>query len=282
MRAGLRALLRLVTLALLGWGLVAVPYLYLMQERLLFIRAALDPRLRDWARAQWPEAEVRIPVGEGVELHGWFVPPDGAAVAAPLLIYFGGNAEEVTPLLGARARLPGWGLLLVNYRGYGLSGGQPSEAALRADAVALYDWARQQPAVDARRIVAWGRSLGAGLAVHLAAHRAVAGVMLVSPYDSMVAVAQHHYPFVPVRWLLRHPFDAVTQAPEVKAPLLALAMAGDRVIPVDHSRRLAKAWGAPHELIVLDDGDHNRLPETAYWSAIAEFLRPLSLATNLP
>ena len=131
MRAGLRALLRLATLALLGWGLVAVPYLYLMQERLLFIRAALDPRLRDWARAQWPEAEVRIPVGEGVELHGWFVPPDGAAVAAPLLIYFGGNAEEVTPLLGVRARLPGWGLLLVNYRGHGLSGGQPSEAALR-------------------------------------------------------------------------------------------------------------------------------------------------------
>lgn len=283
LRAILQPLLRLVTWVLLGLGLVFVPYLYLMQERLLFIGAALDPRVRDWARSRWPDAEVRIPAHDGIILHGWFLPADGAQAApAPLLIYFGGNAEEVTPMLAARGRLPGWGFLLVNYRGYGLSTGQPSETALRADALALYDWARQRPGVDARRIVAWGRSLGTGLAVHLAAQRAVAGVILVSPYDSMAAVAQGHYPFVPVRSLLRHPFDAAAQAPAVKAPLLAIAMANDRIIPVAHSHRLVQAWGAPQELIVFDDGDHNRLPEPDYWDAVSAFLQPLGLAWTAP
>lgn len=299
LRAVLQPLLRVAMLGAFGLGLVVYPYLYLMQERLLFIGAPSDARTLAWARANWPQAERWIAVAEGVTLHGWFrpAPPAAGGAPAPLLIYFGGNAEEVTGLLtacgpGPAARrgelppggtgrpadryaidhLPGWGLLLVNYRGYGLSGGQPSEAALRADALVLYDWARRQPGVDGTRIVAWGRSLGAGMAVHLAAQRPVAGVVLVSPYDSMAAVAQGHYPLVPVRWLLRHPFEVMAQAAAARAPLLALAMAQDRVIPVAHSRRLVQGWGGPRRLIELVDGDHNRPPQPAYGEAIAEFL----------
>ncbi len=274
----LRSLLRLVAMIGLGLLLVVYPYLYLMQDRLLFLGAALDPRTLDWARTRWPGAEVRIPVGDGVTLHGWFVPAAATpgSPRSPLLIYFGGNAEEVTALLSARDRLPGWGLLLVNYRGYGLSGGKPSQAALLGDALALYDWARQRAEVDGGRIVAWGRSLGAGVAVHLAAQRALAGVVLLSPYDSLAAVAQDHYPYVPVRWLLRHPFDALSLAPAITAPLLAFAMADDHIMPVEHSRRLVQAWGGPHELVVFDEGDHNRVPETPYWDAIGAFLRHLA------
>lgn len=271
-------LLRIVALVGLGLLLVVYPLLYLMQDRMLFLRAGLDPRTLDWARSRWPGAEVRIPVAEGVALHGWFVPAAAtpATPRSPLLIYFGGNAEEVTALLATRDRLPGWGLLLVNYRGYGASGGTPSQAALLGDALALYDWARARPEVDTSRIVAWGRSLGAGVAVHLAAQRPLAGVVLLSPYDSMAAVAQGHYPWVPVRWLFRHPFDAVSLAPTIQAPLLALAMAGDDIMPVEHSRRLVAAWGGPHELVVFDNGDHNRVPEAAYWDAIDAFLRRLA------
>lgn len=273
----LQPLLRIAALLALGLLLV-YGLLYLMQDRMLFLRAGMDPRTLQWARARWPGAEVRIPVAEGVELHGWFVPAAATAAAprSPLLIYFGGNAEEVSAMLADRERLAGWGLLLVNYRGYGASGGQPSQAALQHDALVLYDWARARPEVDASRIVAWGRSLGSGVAVHLAAQRPLAGVVLLSPYDSLAAVAQGHYPWVPVRWLLRHPFDAAALAPAVRAPLLALAMAGDDIVPVEHARRLVAAWGGPRQLLVFDEGDHNRLPQEAYWSAIDAFLRRLA------
>lgn len=281
MAVAARSLLRIAAMVALGLLLVVYPLLYLMQDRLLFLRAPLDPRLLEWARARWPGAEVRIPVGDGVTLHGWFVPAAAgpgspAAARAPLLIYFGGNAEEVTAMLSTRDRLPGWGLLLVNYRGYGLSGGQPSQAALQHDAVALYDWARGRAEVDSERIVAWGRSLGTGVAVHLAAQRALAGVVLLSPYDSLAAVAQGHYPWVPVRWLFRHPFDAAALAPAIRSPLLALAMADDHIMPAEHSRRLVAAWGGPRKLVVFDEGDHNRVPEPAYWDAIGAFLQQLA------
>ena len=274
-----RSLLRIALLLAAGLLLVVYPYLYLMQERLLFLRATLDQHTLDGARLRWPGAEVGIPVDPGVGLHGWFVPAAStpASPRSPLLIYFGGNAEEVTAMLAMREQLPGWGLLLVNYRGYGASGGQPSQAALLGDALALYDWARGRPEVDTDRIVAWGRSLGSGVAVHLAAQRPLAGVVLVSPYDSMAAVVQGHYPHVPVRWLLRHPFDAVSLAPAIKVPLLAFAMAGDRIVPIDHSRRLVAAWGGPRQLMVLDQGDHNNISEPVYWDAINAFLRPLAL-----
>lgn len=268
--------LRLAAAAAAGLLLIVYPLLYLMQDRMLFLRAPLDPRAADWARARFPGAEVRIPVADGVHLHGWFVPGAGPTQAAPLLIYFGGNAEEVTAQLLARERLPGWGLLLVNYRGYGFSQGRPSEAALRSDALTLHDWARAQPGVDPARIVAWGRSLGTGPAVHLAAERPVAGVILVSPYDSLAAVAQAHYPIVPVRWLFRHPFDVAGQAARARAPLLALAMSRDRVIPLPRSGALVDAWGGPRTWIRFEEGDHNRLPEAAYWKALCDFLARLT------
>ena len=86
-------------------------------------------------------------------------------------------------------------MLLVNYRGYGHSEGRPSEARLFADAVRLYDWAAGQAGVDARRSVGMGRSLGSGVAIYLATQRTLAGLVLVTPFDSITAVAQRHYPF---------------------------------------------------------------------------------------
>lgn len=268
-------LLRGAVGVLLALALIIYPFLYLMQDRMLFLRAGLSAQQLAWARAQAPDTEVRIPVADGVELHGWFVPAAGTA-PAPLLIYFGGNAEEVSAMLAERPQLPGWALLLVNYRGYGLSGGAPSQAALSADALAVHDWAARRPEIDPARIVAWGRSLGTGVAVQLAAQRPLAGVLLVSPYDSMAAVAQRHYPFVPVRWLLRHPFDALALAPAIRTPALAIAMAHDEVVPAHHSRRLMAAWGGPQQLLVFDDGDHNTLPARAYWAAVTAFLAPLA------
>jgi hypothetical protein len=173
-------------------------------------------------------------------------------------------------------RLGDWGFLLVNFRGYGRSEGQPGERALFADALRLHDWASARPDVDAARIAVMGRSLGSGVAVHLAAERPLAGVVLVTPFDSLTAVAQHHYPWLPVRWMLRHPFDSLSRAPRLQAPLLCLAAGSDRIIPSSHSARLYAAWGGPKRWIEFPAADHDSVAtEPGYWPAIAEFLAGL-------
>jgi uncharacterized protein len=274
--AALRSLGRIGVATLVAIPLLLYPYLYLAQERMLFLRPPMDPQRLNWARAQFGPAEVSIPAADGTPLHGWLVAAADPG-PAPLLIYFGGNAEEVSGLLAERPRLPGWAMLLVNYRGYGLSAGTPSQEKLFGDALNLYDWALRRPEVDPTRIVAWGRSLGTGVAVHLAAERPLAGVLLISPYDSMTAVAQGHYPYVPVSWLLRHPFDSQARAGAIEAPLLALAARADEVVPVARTQALVEAWGGPKQLVVFRNGDHNDLEAgNDYWGRIHAFLATIA------
>jgi pimeloyl-ACP methyl ester carboxylesterase len=217
---------------------------------------------------------VEIATGDGPRLRGWLVKAAGAR--APLLLYFGGNAEEVSWLVAEAPRLPGWSLLLVNYRGYGRSEGRPGERALLADGLHLYDWARARADVDPARVALMGRSLGGGVAVHVAASRPVIGVVLVTPFDSLTAVAQHHYPWLPVRWLLRHRFDALGQAPAVRAPLLCVVAGRDRVVPPAHAARLYAAWAGPRRWVELPGAGHNDISsEPGYWGAIADFLASL-------
>jgi len=173
-------------------------------------------------------------------------------------------------------KFAGWSLLLVNYRGYGESEGKPGETALFADALAIHDHARSRADVDPERIVAMGRSLGTGVAVHLAAERKLRGVILVSPFDSLLAVASRHYPFLPVSLMLRHRFDSLSRAPQIEAPLLALVAADDRVVPVSHSRVLFDAWRGPKTWLEIPRADHDSIAgDPAFWNAIAEFLKAL-------
>lgn len=246
-------------------------FLYFFQERMLFYPTSSPPSLPQPGRGALEELSLVTP--DGARIVAWLV-RNGAR--APLLIYFGGNAEDVSPLIGMDQSFAGYSVLLVNYRGYGPSQGSPGEAALFADALAWYDAAAQRADVDAQRIVAMGRSLGSGVAVHLAANRRVAGVILVSPYDSVRSVAQSIYPFLPVGLLLRHPFDSMSRAGSIKAPLLCIVARDDRVIPTVHSRRLFDAWGSPQKAWHVLSGDHDSVAgEAMYWRAIAAFLGSL-------
>lgn len=251
---------------------LSVPILmWVFQERMIFIQRPLESRPAPRPGLE----EVTIPVGDQASVRGWLVKAAGGA-PAPLVIYFGGNAEEVSWLVETADRLAGWSLLLVNYRGYGESEGKPGERALLADAIAIHDFARRRSDVDGERIVAMGRSLGSGVAVHLAAERPLRGVILVSPYDSLVAVAKWHYPFLPVSLMLRHRFDSIARTPGIKAPLLCLVAAGDRVVPIPHSRALFEAWRGPKTWREIANADHDSIAgELGYWSAIADFLKAL-------
>jgi hypothetical protein len=253
-----------------GVALGVALLIWLLQERMIFFPRALEHRPAPRSNVE----EITIPVAGGIKLRGWLVKGRGAP--APLVIYFGGNAEEVSWLGEFAGNLAGWSLLLVNYRGYGESEGKPGERELLADAIAIHDYARQRPDVDPGRIVAMGRSLGSGVAVHLAAEQPLRGVILVSPYDSLVAVAKHHYPFLPISLMLRHRFDSVTRAPQIDTPLLCLVASEDRVIPASHSRTLFEAWRGPKTWHEIPRADHDGIAsEPGYWSAIADFLKSM-------
>ena len=249
----------LIALVVIGLPLL----MYLGQDSLIFHPQRLDESRRA-TLAQSPAVEsLFIHAADGTRLHAWHVKGD------PLILYFGGNAEEVSWMLDdAARRAPGVGWLLVDYRGYGSSDGSPSETALVADALQWYDHFK-----GAGRIYVFGRSLGSGVAVQLAAQRPVAGVILVAPFDSLVEVGKRVYPFLPVDWMLKHRFDSAALAPKMKTPLLCIVASHDEIIPAEHAKRLYDAWGGPKQWIGLEGAGHNSTDNAAnYWPSITRFL----------
>lgn len=249
--------------------------LYFAQDRMIFFPQPLADEVRAAIHRVVPDAEeLSLPTADGHRLHGWFLPNGAAGRQAPVLIYFGGNAEEVSPLALQAVQLRGISFVLFDYRGYGLSTGEPGERALFDDALAIYDRVASLPQVDPKRIVVMGRSLGSGVATYLASRRPVAAVVLVTPYDSMAAVAHTHYPFLLTGLLLRHTFDSIPRARTIDAPMLALIAEGDAIIPPRHGEALARAWRGPATSAVLPGTGHNDISShPAYWRVIREFLR---------
>lgn len=185
------------------------------------------------------------------------------------VIYFGGNAESVDwSLPELQAAFPKSALYLMNYRGYGGSSGQPSEAALFADALALYDHVQAKHA----RIVVVGRSLGSGVATWLASQRpAVQRLVLVTPYDSIGRIAARQFAWVPVSLLLRDHFDSASRAPGIHVPTLVLAAEHDEVIPrASTEALLARFPAGVANFKVLPGTGHNSIgSHPGYGAALA-------------
>lgn len=235
----LLGILQVAALAYLG--LCAL--LFLMQRSMLYFPVPRDPAV----------PMLRLDAGGiaiNVSIH------EHAGTEA--VIYFGGNAEDVSASVGElAAAFPGHAVYALHYRGYGGSEGTPGEAALHADAAALW----KHVAARHARIAVVGRSLGSGVAVRLAAERDAARLVLITPYDSMVSVARAHYGWLPVGWLLRDRYDAVNHAPAVRAPTLLRVAGNDEVIPRASSERLFTAF-APGvaRMEVVPGADHNGVP----------------------
>jgi pimeloyl-ACP methyl ester carboxylesterase len=241
---------------------------YFVQDRLIFQPQRGDEARRAEIRARFPSVqELFVDAPDGTRLHAWYLRsgPD-------LVLYFGGNAEDVSWMIdAAAANTPGVSWLFTDYRGYGASRGSPSEKALVSDALVWHRHAVRE--LRARKVFALGRSLGSGVAVRLAAQRPLAGVILVAPFDSLTTVAQRYYPYLPVKWLLRHRFDSVSLAPRIDLPMLCLIAARDEIIPPAHAERLYQAWGGSKRKVVLSGAHHNdadAAPE--FWPSIREAL----------
>ena len=206
-----------------------------------------------------PQAEpVMFDTQDGLTLEGWFVPPSSPASGYTIVV-FNGNAGH----RGHRASLAGQlaargiAVLLFDYRGYGGNPGLPSEEGLARDARAALAWTGGRPDVDRTRLVFFGESLGTGVAVRLALEYPPAALILRSPYTSLVALGQHHYPFLPVRAILRDRYPSISRIAQISSPLLVIAGDDDQIVPVGDSHLLYEAAPEPKQLLVLPDADHN-------------------------
>lgn len=194
---------------------------------------------------------------DGIVLRGWQVNPG----RRDAIIYFGGNAESLQPMREQLARwFPGHTAYLLAYRGYGASDGAPREAALAADAIALFDEvATRHPH---GRVAVIGRSLGTGVAGHVAATRPVDRLALITPFDSLAGVAASHYPWLPVRWLMQERYDSAQHLGDFRGPVLIIRAGQDGIVPARVTQRLIDALPAPPAVLELPTADHNDV--TAY------------------
>ncbi len=269
-------LLQLAGFCLLLFALLSGA-LYLFQDALIFHPQGLP----DEARQRYHKYELSLAV-DGAIVKGWYL-PSATPANNPLVIYYGGNGEEISWNLPHFQRHFQASLLLVNYRGYGDSTGKPSEPALKADALALYDHIHAVTGASGRHTVLLGRSLGSGVATYVASQRPVAALVLVTAYDSLTAVAAGHYPGLPIRSLIRHRFESDRLAAQINAPLLSLVAGRDRVVPPIHAERLAAHWRGAVTELRFDRADHiNISDDPRYWQAIAEFIQSHAAPPSLP
>lgn len=232
-----------------AYGL-AVGVLYLFQESLLFPRGAAAA-----AAYSLPERAERVTLvaAEGDRIAGALLP--AARPSRGLLLGFGGNAwnaDDLLVFLGRRA--PDHDVVVFHYRGYPPSGGRPSEAALLADALLVHDWAVGRLAP--RRVVAVGLSLGSGVAGWLAAQRPLDGLVLVTPFDSIEALARARYPWAPVGALLRHRFPTDRHLRGLDVPVAVIAAADDRIVPRERSEALVQVLARPVLVATVPDSTH--------------------------
>lgn len=215
-----------IALVLPGIYLLFAAFLYTYQRRLIYFPMPVDPAF---------SAEEVVIDNQGVRLHGWVLNP-GQAKA---VIYFGGNSELITHRRGFFEDVfRDYSVYLINYRGYGNSTGNPSEAALFSDALSIFDFVSG----NHDSITAYGRSLGSGVAVYLAANRPLEKLILLTPYDSVAEVAQKTYPMFPVRFLIKDRFDSAALASDIEIPVLITSAEFDHEIKHSHTLALKRRF----------------------------------------
>jgi uncharacterized protein len=237
---------------------------------------APPPNGADWVAADLPHEDVYFDAADGTVLNGWFVEhPAPRAV----VLFAHGNGEHVArlaPTLRMLRDRAGVTVFAWDYRGYGRSQGKPSEKNLLADARIAQLWLAHRAGVRSEDIVLYGRSLGGAVAVGLAAEHPVRGMVLERTFASMVDTAAFHFPWLPVRWLMRNKYPSAERIAAYQGPLLQSHGTADRIVPFEMGKRLFDAApSTTKRFYVVEDGDHNGPQPDAYYDALGEFLDSL-------
>lgn len=250
----MRKFLIAAALVVAGLYVAMLAVLYFGQRQLIY---PADPTHETPAQAglEGIVTETELTTPDGVRLIAWEVKP---APGQPTLLYFHGNGGGLNGRTQRFRRFAeaGIGVFMPAYRGYSGSGGSPSETALIADARLAYDHLKAR-GLDPKQIVAYGESLGTGVAVQLATLRPVAAVVLDAPYTRLAAIGQQRYPFIPVRMFLKDQYASIDYITNIRAPLLVIHGTADRTIPMEQGRELFEAANPPKELRILQGAGHS-------------------------
>lgn len=251
--------------------LIVVALMMFAEESLIFF-----PDRRPLARWDPPHVErAHFEAADGTKLHGWFFPH---AEPRAVMLFACGNAGNISyrgERLADFCQRQRVALLAFDYRGYGLSEGRPNERGVLMDARAARKWLAERAAVAEEDVVLLGESLGGGVMVDLAAHDGARGLILERTFTSLPDVAAVHFPFVPVRLLMRNRLDSINKIANYHGPLLICHGDIDEIIPYDLGRRLFAAANEPKRFVELGRVGHNdRLPP-AWDEAVDRFLGQL-------
>ena len=252
-------LVRILLGLLLGYALL-VFLAWVFQERIAFPapRASVpDPRQVGAANGERIELALR----DGTKLAGWYLRPQSPTSSRPpwpALLWFYGNGENIASIgpIVRDFQPPGAALLVVDYPGYGGSGGRATEASIYEAADAAYAAVARRPEVDRARIYVYGRSLGSAVASHVAARHAVAGLVLESPFTNALDIAREHYALFP-RFIVRLRLDNLANLRQVRCPVLVFHGTADRLAPLAMGRRVVAAAPGPAELVLIQGAGHN-------------------------
>lgn len=251
----MKALLGLLVVLVGSYGAL-VALVYAMQSRLLYLPNVAGRELVTTpAAAGLPFETVRIETGDGLALHGWFVP---AADACRVVLFFHGNAGNISHRIDSLQVFHALGLdvLIVDYRGYGQSEGHPSEQGTYADARAAWRWLTQERGYRSEQVVLFGRSMGAAIAAELATRVAPAAVILESAFTSVPDLAARYYWYLPVRSLARFAYATGDLVDGIDAPVLVVHSREDEIVPFEHGRAIFERAREPKALLEIT-GDHN-------------------------
>ncbi|MGH3788148.1 MAG: alpha/beta hydrolase [Pseudonocardiaceae bacterium] len=228
--------------------------LWLLQRRLIYFPdTALPP-----AGSVLPGArEVTLRTEDGLALGAWHVTPAHADRGITVLVTPGnGGSRELRAPLARRLAAKGFAVLLLDYRGYGGNPGSPSEDGLIADARAARAYLAGQ-GVPADRLIYFGESLGAAVATRLAVEQPPAALVLRSPFTDLAAAGSRHYPFLPVRLLLRDRFPVTELIGQVQVPTAVVYGSADTIVPPEQSAAVAAAAGGLVQAVEVVGADHN-------------------------
>jgi len=255
--------------------LAVVVALWALQERITFPapRAALPDPTRVIATGERIELVMR----DGTRLVGWFLPPTDGGRPAPGLLWFYGNGETIGAIWPVIRdfRPPNAAVLVVDYPGYGASGGRTTEAGIYEAGALAYQALVSRSGVDPGRIYVYGRSLGSAVATRTAADHPAAGLILESPFTSARDMAARTYRIFPL-FLVRLKLDNLETIRRVHCPVLVFHGIADMLVPMDMGRRVAEAAPGPKEFVMIEGAGHNETYERggrSYRDKLAQFVR---------
>jgi fermentation-respiration switch protein FrsA (DUF1100 family) len=272
--------LRLLLVAALCYLAILV-VLRLSETRLLYLPGGSRTLLEPPPALGLDVRKVQLTASDGVRLVSWAMPAEGGSGHWLLICH--GNAGNISeagrPYHSAGLRGLGLNLFAFDYRGYGESEGAPTEQGLYRDAEAAYWYLRDTLDIPPERIVLFGHSLGAAVAVELATRVPAAGLVLDGALTSVVKRAQELFPYAPVRWLAANRYPSIERIGSLRLPKLFLHARDDEVVPIAHGRRLFEAAAPPKRFVELrgTHGDAFDADSAEYYGAIGRFVAELGM-----